>query len=178
MRSLGTGKGSLGTGKGSGTSEPPAQECDDPEQTVYMLTSFSESAYPHAELERRYPLEGMLDLGQLPLEGELVEQDGKHLTHLQLQGGPRSLRLRYTAPVVCGASSGVPALVGLREMSNAHCVFLLRRKQIKIVDNEHHIRWPFGTRALHLSHHEWAPTSLTHEREWRRMRIIRKGTQA
>ena len=60
-------------------------------------------------------------------------------------------RIRYSAPVVGGQSSGVPALLGLREMANTHCVILPRSQQLKIVPNEHDIQWPDGTRTVHMT---------------------------
>eukprot|EP00971_Amphidinium_carterae_P322855 6416925-Amphidinium_carterae.2 len=59
--------------------------------------------------------------------------------------------IKYAAPVVGGASSGVPPLLGLRELSNSHCVYLPRSKQLKIVQDEHLIKWPEGTKTIHLT---------------------------
>eukprot|EP00971_Amphidinium_carterae_P351093 6491908-Amphidinium_carterae.1 len=59
--------------------------------------------------------------------------------------------IKYAAPVVGGSSSGVPPLLGLRELSNSHCVYLPRSKQLKVVSDEHLIQWPSGTKTIHLS---------------------------
>eukprot|EP00971_Amphidinium_carterae_P033337 656414-Amphidinium_carterae.1 len=46
-------------------------------------------------------------------------------------------------------------LLGLRELSNSHFVYLPRSKQLRIVQDEHLINWPdsppVGTKTVHLS---------------------------
>eukprot|EP00971_Amphidinium_carterae_P146132 2896397-Amphidinium_carterae.4 len=63
------------------------------------------------------------------------------------------ITIQYTAPVIERESSGVPALLGLREQARARCVILPNLKELKILPphaSEAQISWPAGTKTIAL----------------------------
>eukprot|EP00971_Amphidinium_carterae_P011717 230629-Amphidinium_carterae.1 len=77
---------------------------------------------------------------QVSIEGTIDTLiSGKHVS----SNGSR-MKLTYTAPVVSGPSSEVPALLGLREMKRAGCVFLPRSQRLVFMpeNGEEAIQFP------------------------------------
>eukprot|EP00971_Amphidinium_carterae_P017625 347158-Amphidinium_carterae.1 len=63
------------------------------------------------------------------------------------------LSIQYTAPLIEGDSSGVPALLGLEEQARARCILLPNAQEMKIWPShctETQISWPSGTRTVNM----------------------------